>query len=176
MGIRGFGAACASSFASLTLVVIAEHSAEQELAERLDGHGVLAAGEDDPRERNAALVLHGIADDREGLFARLAVGDGVVGAREIPPVDLLDGNERVDVERVGAFNLDRLDLFGLDLDVLALAISYPRLFSSRSTTSPVSSSTICWGTRTSRRIAPAWVGRRLTKRSRSPPFSPLYSP
>ena len=66
------------------------------------------------------LVLHGVANDGEGLFAAAAVRNEVVGAIEISPVDLVDGHEFFDVERVGALDLDRLDLFGADFDVLAL--------------------------------------------------------
>ena len=73
-----------------------------------------------PRERHPALVLHGIADNGERLLAGLAVRHDVIGAVEVALVDLIDGHELVDVERVRALDLDGLDLLGLDLDVLAL--------------------------------------------------------
>ena len=71
-------------------------------------------------QRHAALVLHGVADDREGLLAALAVRRDVVGTLVVALVDLLFGHELVDVDGVRALELDGFQLLGLDLDVLAL--------------------------------------------------------
>jgi hypothetical protein len=102
------------------LVVVPQDRAEHSLPERLDGDNMLAVGQDDARERDLALVLHGIADHREGLFPGLAVRHDVVGPVEVAPVDLLDGHELGNVKRMRALDPDGLHLLGLDLDVLTL--------------------------------------------------------
>ena len=81
---------------------------------------MLAVGEHDAGQRHPALVLHGVADDGEGLLAALAVRHDVVGPLVVALVDLLLRHELVDVDGVRALELDRVDLLGLDLDVLAL--------------------------------------------------------
>jgi hypothetical protein len=68
----------------------------------------------------SATRSHGIAYDRKCLFARLPVGHDVVGAVEVAAVDFGDRDELVDVERVGALDLNGFDLLGLYLDILTL--------------------------------------------------------
>ena len=108
-----------NSLSLRTYVVVAQRSAEHALAPRLDGQDMLAVGEDDACERHAALVLHGIADHREGFLAALAIGNDVVGPLVVALVDLLLGHELVDLNRVRVLKFDRLDLLRLDLDELA---------------------------------------------------------
>ncbi len=84
---------------------------------------MLAVGENDAREGNAVFVLHGIAYDSERFLARLALRHNVVGAIEVTPVDLVQRHKLLDVERVGAFHLNRLDLLGPDFDVFARALA-----------------------------------------------------
>ena len=108
------------------------------------GQDVLAVGEHDAGQRDAALVLHGIADDGERLLAALAVRHDVVGPLVVALVDFLFGHELVDVDGVRALDLDRFELLGLDLDVLAAGQLIAAALVVLSTTRPVSSSTICW--------------------------------
>ena len=96
-------------------------------------------------QRHSALVLHGVADDGEGLLAALAVRHDVIGPLVVALVDLLLGHELVDVDRVRALELDGVDLLGLDLDVLALGeLVAAALVAPCRRRLPVSSSTICW--------------------------------
>jgi hypothetical protein len=74
---------------------------------------------DDLCQRDAVLVLHRVADDREGIGADLPLWSDVVRLVEIALVDVGLGHEAVD--RVRAFDLDRLQLVFVDLDVMALA-------------------------------------------------------
>ncbi len=108
-------------FALVTqLIRKAQGRAEQALTERLDGDDVLAIGQHDSRQRDAVLVLHGVADHSEGIDRRLAVRRDVIGMVEIALVDLLARHEAVDVDRVVALDLHRLQLLRLDLDIFAL--------------------------------------------------------
>jgi hypothetical protein len=81
---------------------------------------MLAVGEHDAGQCDAALVLHGVADDREGLFAGLAIWHDVVGTLVVALVDLVLGHELVDLDHVRVLELDGVNLLGLDLHVLAL--------------------------------------------------------
>ena len=84
---------------------------------------MLAVGEDDAGQRHPSLVLHGVADDGEGLLAALAVRHDVIGTLVVALVDLLLGHELVDVDGVRVLELDRRRSPRLDLDVLALGSS-----------------------------------------------------
>jgi hypothetical protein len=77
------------------------------------------------KPRLLPAFLHCVADHGEGFFAGLAVRRDIVGAIEVAPVDLVDGHELINIKRVGALDLDGLDLLGLDLDVLALGDLIP---------------------------------------------------
>src|SRR3954454_17599730 len=98
----------------------AQRGAEQALAERLDRDDVLAIGEYDLGERDAILVLHGVADHGESIDRGLAVGRDIVGMVEIALVDLVARHETLDVDGVVALDLDRFELLRLDLDIFAL--------------------------------------------------------
>ena len=89
------------------------------LAPRLDRQDVLPVREHDARKGDAALVLHRVADDGERFLAALGVGYDVVRPLVVTLVDFLFGNELVDIDGVGALDLDRIELLRLDLDVLA---------------------------------------------------------
>jgi hypothetical protein len=56
------------------LVGVAQHRRHDALAERLEQHHPLAAGDHDARDPGLALLLHGVADDRERLLRDLVVG------------------------------------------------------------------------------------------------------
>jgi hypothetical protein len=75
----------------------------------------------DAGERDALLVLHGVADHHERLGRALAVGHDVVRLVEIALVDLGARHEAFDVDRVRALDRDRLELVVVDRHVLALA-------------------------------------------------------
>ncbi len=98
-------------------VIVTQRGAEQTLPPRLYGQDVLPIREHDAGKRNAALVLHRISDDRERVAANLSVRNDVVGSLVVSLVDLPLGDELVDIDRVGALDLDRLKLFGLDFHV-----------------------------------------------------------
>jgi hypothetical protein len=103
------------------LVRISQRYAKEPLVARLQRDHVLARREDDPAECNHALLADCLADDRERLLADLAVRHEIVRAVEVQFVDLLLRYELVDLDRPLALDRYRLKLFGLDLDVLALA-------------------------------------------------------
>src|SRR5579871_5813871 len=103
------------------LIRIAQSGSEQPFAERLDRHHMLAVGQNDAGECNPVLVLHGVADDGEGIEADLAVGSDIVGTIEIALVDLRLRHKAVDVDGVRAFDLDCFQLLLIDLDKFALA-------------------------------------------------------
>ncbi len=81
---------------------------------------MLAVGQDDAGQRDPPLVLHGVANHREGVDAGLAVGGDIIGAIDVALVDLLHRHKAVDVDGMGAFDLDGFQLFLVDLDVFAL--------------------------------------------------------
>lgn len=81
---------------------------------------MLAVRHHDTRERNAAFVAHGVANDAERVFAARVIWHDVIGFFDIAVVDLVFRNERVYVDRVRALDLNSLKLVFLDLDVAAL--------------------------------------------------------
>jgi hypothetical protein len=66
------------------------------------------------------IVLHGVADDDERILAALDFRHDVVWALVVALVDIFLGDELVDIDRVGALDLDRFELLGLDWDVAAV--------------------------------------------------------
>jgi hypothetical protein len=94
--------------------------AEQAFAERLDRNDMLAVGQNDAGQRDAPLVLHGVAYHRECVDAGLAVGRDVIGAVDKALVDLVHRDKAVDIDGMGAFDLDGFQLLLVDLDVFAL--------------------------------------------------------
>src|SRR5262245_2353529 len=80
---------------------------------------MLAVRKDDARDRYAALVLHGVAYDRECVLAALAVWHHVVGTLIVSLVDIGLGHELLDVDRMRALYLDGFEIRGAHLDILA---------------------------------------------------------
>ena len=80
----------------------------------------LAAAQHDAADAGHLLLRHRLADHREGLLGHLAVGCQIVGAVEVDPVDLGGRHEGLDLQRLGALDLERLEVAVLDQDVLAL--------------------------------------------------------
>src|SRR6266487_6513203 len=103
------------------LVRVSQRHPEQAFAARLERDDVLARGENDSPERHHAFVADRLANDRERLLADLAVGYHVVGIVEIEVVDLFPRHELVDLDGARALDRNRLELLGLELDVLAFA-------------------------------------------------------
>ena len=69
-------------------LVIAQRGAEHPLASGLDGKNMLAVRERDARERDPALVHHGVPDDGKCLLAALAVRYDVVRPLVVALVDV----------------------------------------------------------------------------------------
>src|SRR5262245_23323441 len=104
------------------LIGIAQRCCQHALVHRLDRNDVLAVRHHDTGERHAALVLHGVANNRESLFAHLLAGRReIVRLLQIALIDFVLRHEAVDVDRVRALDLDCLELILFDLDILALA-------------------------------------------------------
>src|SRR5262249_33984891 len=80
----------------------------------------LALGEHQPPERHHPLAAHGLANDREGLVSDRLTGRHVIGGVEEAPVDLPARHKAVDLDGVGAFDLDRIQLGIIHDEVLAL--------------------------------------------------------
>jgi hypothetical protein len=74
-----------------------------------------------PSERHHAFLADCLSDHGERLLSDFPIRDDVVGAVQVQLVDLLLRHELVDLNRPPALYGDCLKLFGLDLDVLALA-------------------------------------------------------
>jgi hypothetical protein len=62
-------------------------------------------------------IAHRLADHRECFLTDLVIRNNVIGTVEISLVELITRNEFVDDDRVRAFDLQRFDLFVLDLNV-----------------------------------------------------------
>ena len=99
------------------LVRVAQQRAHQALAERLQRDDVLAVGQHHAADRDLVHGADGLADHREGVVADLAVGHEIIGADQIAVVDLGLRHELVDLDRVGRFQRDVVELFLADLDV-----------------------------------------------------------
>src|SRR5262249_48967088 len=91
------------------------------LVERFQHDDMLAARKHDAPERDHTLVADRIADDCERFLTDLVGGRDVIRTVEITVVDLGLRYKAVDVDCVGALDLDLLDLVVLDLEILALA-------------------------------------------------------
>ena len=86
----------------------------------LDGTDALARAHDEAADGHQALALHGFADHREGLDAGLARGHEVIGRVPVEMVDRLARYELLDVDDAGRFELDALEIFRVEQDVLVL--------------------------------------------------------
>ena len=71
------------------LVWIAQQRAHQALVERLERDDVLAVGQHQTPDGDFVHLADRLADDREGVMADLAVRTQVVGADQIPRIDLV---------------------------------------------------------------------------------------
>src|SRR5229473_2236153 len=80
----------------------------------------LALREHQPPERHHRLAAHGLANDRKGLLPDRLAGHDVIRRVEEALVDLGPRHKAVDLDGVGALDLDRFELRILDDEVLAL--------------------------------------------------------
>jgi hypothetical protein len=102
-------------------IIETKGGSEHPLAPGFDGKNVLSVGEDDPCQRHAAFVLHGVADNAVGFLAALAIRHYVIRPLVVTLVDFLFGHELVDFDGVRVLVLDGLDLLSLDFDEFALS-------------------------------------------------------
>ena len=131
------------SASSTEFVRIAQGGAEQALVERLDSDDVLAMRHHDAGQRDPFLVLHGVADQGEGVYAGLAVGREVIGVVEVALVDFVSRHKIVDLDGVAALDLHGGELILFDRDILALLQLVAAALLVAFDDSPVSASIIC---------------------------------
>jgi len=103
------------------LIVEIECHPDQPGAFRLDQHRAHTAEEDSAGERGLLLLLHPVADEGEDLLAGRVAWREVVGPVEIDRVDLVEGHEALDRQRLVALGHDGSDLLGFEHDELARA-------------------------------------------------------
>ena len=107
-------------------VGIAQQRSHQALVQRLEGDDVLAVGQHHAPDGDLVHLADGLADDREGVVADLAVRHQVVGADQIPRVDLAAVDELVDLDGPRRFQRDVLEFLlrhldeGVGVDLVAL--------------------------------------------------------
>ena len=80
-----------------------------------------ALGKHDAPKRYQRLAAHCLADDREGLVSNRLVGGDVIGRIEKALIDFRAWHKAINVDRVGALDLDRLQLLIFDEEELAFA-------------------------------------------------------
>ena len=102
-------------------VRVVQRRADQALAVGLKRHHPLALGKHDAPECHQGLAAHRLADHRKGLLPDRIVGGDVIGRIEEALVNVGTRHEAVDVDRVGALDLNRLQLLIFDEEELAFA-------------------------------------------------------
>src|SRR5208337_2032089 len=103
------------------LIWVAQRDAEKPLAARFQRNDVLAGREDDLADCDHALFADGFPDHGERLLADLSIWRDVIGAVQVEFVYLLLGHELVDIDHALALDRHGFELFGVKLDILALA-------------------------------------------------------
>src|SRR6266852_8637624 len=103
------------------LVGVVQRRGHQPLVERLQHHDTFAARDDDAAEPHHVLAPHRLADDDRRVLPDLVLRDEIVRAVEVALVDLGSRHELFDVDRVGAFEPQRFQLFVLDRHELVAA-------------------------------------------------------
>jgi hypothetical protein len=100
-------------------VAIVQADCHDPLVARLQHHQALAPKQHDASKAYLLLGPHGVADDGKGFLTHAIGGRQVIGRIEIELVDLLARHEALDVDRVIALDLHRLELVVVEHDVLA---------------------------------------------------------
>ena len=103
------------------LIRVTQCRADEALVVGLERDHPLTLGEHEPAERHHGLAAHRLPDHRKGILPDRIVGGDVVGRVEETLVDIGARHETVDVDRVAAGDLDRLQLLILHEEILALA-------------------------------------------------------
>ena len=93
---------------------------------------------DDPAQRDLPRLLHCGPDYPERLLRHFAVGRQIVGIVPVDAIDFVARNETLDIDRLGAFQLDRLDLVVSQKDVFSLGdfIAFDQIFTIDAARSP----------------------------------------
>src|ERR1700744_1109637 len=78
---------------------------------------MLPVGEYDASQRNLVFSLHRITDDNKRVRACLAVRHNIVWLVEVPFIDILGGDEIVDLYGSRAFQVDGLEFLFVDLHI-----------------------------------------------------------
>src|SRR5262245_24635111 len=73
-----------------------------------------------PPQPAHSLLFYSLSNYCERLLPDVAIGDNVVRAVQIEFVDLFLRHELIDLDRAFAFDRDRLEFLGIDLEVLVL--------------------------------------------------------
>src|SRR5215218_4267035 len=97
---------------------VAQRGAEQPLVIGLERDDALALRQHQPPERHHPLAAHGFTNEREGLLSDRLAGRDVIRGVEETLVDLRARHKAVDLDRVGALNLDRFQLGIIDNEEL----------------------------------------------------------
>ena len=99
------------------LVGVTQQRSHQALAERFERDDMLAVGQHHAADRDLVHAPDGFADHRKRIMADLAVGDEIIGTDQIAVVDIGLGHELVDLDGMGRFQRDVVELLLRDLDV-----------------------------------------------------------
>lgn len=101
------------------LVPEAQHLEHERVADGHQRDEVLLGPEHERRDRDRALLREGVAEQHVGL-RRALLGDDEVGRLEERGVDLIEGDEVLDVDRLGRLDVGFGDLLLLEDDELVL--------------------------------------------------------
>src|SRR5260370_19970164 len=102
------------------LIGVAQRRSEEPLVIGLQRNHPLALRQHQPPERHHALAAHGLTNDRKGLLPDRLAGHDVIRSVEEALVDLGARHKAVDLDGMGALDLDRFELRILHDEVLAL--------------------------------------------------------
>jgi hypothetical protein len=105
--------------------LITQHGPEQSLLKRLQQYDPLAPGDHDAGQSRLALFPHCVPDNREGFLGDLVLRGDVVRRFEIALIYLVSINEALDIDRVGAFDADLVEVLFLDDEEVVLPDSIP---------------------------------------------------
>src|SRR5205823_14639607 len=98
----------------------AQRVGEEPLIHGPDRDDPLLAANDDLADRDLAGIPQGFADHPVAFLGDAAVRDQVIGRVEIDRVDVIDKFD--DVDRVGGFEPQPLQIVGIDGDIAALFV------------------------------------------------------
>ena len=90
------------------LIGVAKRGAEKPLVIGLKRDHPLALREHQPSERHHALAAHGLANDGKGLLSDRLAGSDIIRRVEEALVDLRARHKAVNLDGVGALDLDRV--------------------------------------------------------------------